>query len=108
MFVADIDAGVAIPVSRSREWVRSNQSHRKRDNRKEENHFSRCVRPCVVFNPVATSMYQNAWETRDVPVIHPVPGKCWISHYSVLPGPGKIMGPSNKKKNYFSFFYPRY
>src|SRR6218665_2545465 len=36
-------------------------------------------------------------KNRDVPVIHPVPGKCRISHYSVLPGPGKIMGPSNKK-----------
>ena len=35
---------------------------------------------------------------RDVPDIHPVPGKCRVSHYSVLPGPGKIMGPSNKKK----------
>ena len=34
-------------------------------------------------------------KNRDVPVIHPVPGKCRISHYSVLPGPGKIMGPSN-------------
>ena len=43
---------------------------------------------------------------RDVPDIHPVPGKCRISHYSVLSGPGKIMGPSNKKKNFFllSFF----
>src|SRR6218665_1713972 len=38
---------------------------------------------------------------RDVPVIHPVPGKCRISHYSVLPGPGKIMKPSNKKKFFF-------
>src|SRR6218665_3335722 len=36
--------------------------------------------------------------SRDVPDIHPVPGKCRVSHYSVLPGPGKIMGPSNKKK----------
>ena len=40
----------------------------------------------------------------EVPVIHPVPGKCRISHYSVLPGPGKIMGPSNKKKQNFSYF----
>ena len=36
--------------------------------------------------------------TRDVPDIHPVTGKCRVSHYSVLPGPGKIMGPSNNKK----------
>ena len=36
--------------------------------------------------------------SRDVPDIHLVPGKCRIYHYSVLPGPGKIMGPSNKKK----------
>src|SRR6218665_3925937 len=42
--------------------------------------------------------------TRDVPVIHPVPGKCRISHYSVLPGPGKIMGPNNKKK-FFPFYF---
>ena len=39
--------------------------------------------------------------SRDVPDIHPVPGKCRISHYSVLPGPGKIMGPSNKKNFFF-------
>ena len=39
--------------------------------------------------------------SRDVPVIHPVPGKCRISHYSVLPEPGKIMGPSNKKKPFW-------
>jgi len=38
---------------------------------------------------------------RDVPDIHPVPGKCRVSHYSVLPGPGKIMGPSNNKKKNF-------
>ena len=45
---------------------------------------------------------------RDVPIIHPVPGKCRISHYSVLSGPGKIMRPSNKKKkkNFFIFFLP--
>src|SRR6218665_978441 len=43
---------------------------------------------------------------RDVPDIHPVPGKCRISHYSLLPGPGKIMGPSNKKKIFFYFFLP--
>ena len=42
---------------------------------------------------------------RDVPVIHPVPGKCRISHYSVLPGPCKIMEPSNKKKFCFTFYY---
>ena len=46
---------------------------------------------------------------RDVPVIHPVPGKCRISHYSVLHGPGKIMGPSNKKRKIFflpfTFYY---
>ena len=39
---------------------------------------------------------------RDVPVIHPVPGKCRISHYSVLPGPGKIMGPSNYFLNFIT------
>ena len=44
---------------------------------------------------------------RDVPVIHPVPGKCRISHYSVLPGPGKIMGPSNKRKFFFYFLLPK-
>ena len=44
-------------------------------------------------------------EIRDVPVIHPVPGKCWISHYLVLSGPGKIMGLSNKKK-FFYFLLP--
>jgi len=38
---------------------------------------------------------------RDVPDIHPVPGRCRVSHYSVLTGPGKIMGPSNKKKSFF-------
>src|SRR6218665_2939292 len=42
---------------------------------------------------------------RDVPGIHPVPGKCRISHYSVLPGPGKIMGPSNKKEIFFLLFF---
>ena len=42
---------------------------------------------------------------RDVPVIHPVPGKCRITHYSVLTGPGKIMGLSNKK-NFFYFLLP--
>ena len=41
--------------------------------------------------------------SRDVPVIHPVPSKCRLFHYSVLPGPGKIMGPSNKK----NFFLPK-
>ena len=41
--------------------------------------------------------------SRDVSVIHPVPGKCQISHYSVLLGPGKIMGPSIKKKIFFYF-----
>src|SRR6218665_1281927 len=47
---------------------------------------------------------------RDVPVIHPEPGKCRISHYSVLPGHGKIMGLSNKKRYFllFTLFYPRY
>src|SRR6218665_1205955 len=40
--------------------------------------------------------------SRDVPDIHPVPGRCRISHYSVLPGPGKIMGSSNKKKFFFT------
>src|SRR6218665_260271 len=40
---------------------------------------------------------------RDVPVIHPVPGKCRIFHYSILPGPGKIMGPSNKKNFFLNF-----
>src|SRR6218665_1630658 len=45
---------------------------------------------------------------RDVPDIHPVPGKCRVSHYSVLPGPGKLMGPSNKKKKFFfNFFFTR-
>ena len=46
---------------------------------------------------------------RDVPDIHPVPGKCRVSHYSVLPGPGKIMGPSNKKKKkiFLNFFFTR-
>src|SRR6218665_3724087 len=48
-------------------------------------------------------MYTLTDNIRDVPVIHPVPGKCRISHYSVLPGPGKIMGPSNKK-NFFLLF----
>ena len=43
-------------------------------------------------------------ENRDVPDIHPVPGKCRVSHYSVLSGPGKIMGPSNKKKKFLLFF----
>src|SRR6218665_1759566 len=43
--------------------------------------------------------------SRDVPDIHPVPGKCRIYHYSVLPGPGKIMGPSNKKKFFFTFYF---
>ena len=44
---------------------------------------------------------------RDVPVIHPVPSKCRISHYLVLPGPGKIMGLSNKKKlkNFFFLLF---
>src|SRR6218665_2364170 len=46
----------------------------------------------------SASEYSNFEETRDVPVIHPVPGKCRISHYSALPGTGKIMRPSNKKK----------
>src|SRR6218665_3320500 len=41
----------------------------------------------------------------DVPVIHPVPGKCRISHYSVLSGPGKIMRPSKKKFKKKFFFY---
>ena len=47
------------------------------------------------------------WYTiyRDVPVIHSVPGKCRISHYSVLPGTGKIMGPSNKQKFFFTFYF---
>src|SRR6218665_3061079 len=43
--------------------------------------------------------------TNDVPDIHPVPGKCRVSHYSVLPEPGKIMGPSNKKKIFFFYFF---
>src|SRR6218665_3309482 len=50
-----------------------------------------------------TMNQMNLWTIRDVPVIHPVPGKCRISHYSVLPRPGKIMGPSNKK-NFFLLF----
>ena len=41
-------------------------------------------------------------QIRDVPDIHPVPGKCRVSHYSVLPGPGKIMKLSNKKKFFFT------
>ena len=44
---------------------------------------------------------------RDVPDIHLVPGKCRVSHYSVLSGPGKVMGPSNKKKFFFTFFLPK-
>jgi len=31
---------------------------------------------------------------RDVPVNHPVLGICRVSHYPVLPGPGKIIDPS--------------
>src|SRR6218665_1218213 len=44
---------------------------------------------------------------RDFPDIHPVPGKCRVSHYSVLPGPGKKTGPSKKKKKkkFFKFFF---
>src|SRR6218665_1337916 len=41
---------------------------------------------------------------RDVPDIHPVPVKCQASHYLVLPGLGKIMGPSNNKKQKKFFF----
>src|SRR6218665_3784847 len=48
--------------------------------------------------------YKLYKKNRDVPVIHLVPGKCRISHYSVLTGPDKIMGPSIKKKCYFLFF----
>ena len=43
---------------------------------------------------------------RYVPVIHPVPGKYQISHYSVLTGPGKIMGPSNKQIFFLLFLLP--
>src|SRR6218665_2426813 len=32
--------------------------------------------------------------SRDVPVNHPVLGRCRVSHYPVLPGPGKIIDPS--------------
>ena len=35
----------------------------------------------------------------DVPVNHPVLGICRVSHYPVLPGPGKIINPSK-----FNFF----
>ena len=42
---------------------------------------------------------------RDVPDIHPVPGKCRVSHYSVLPGPGKIMGRVIKKNFFLNFFF---
>src|SRR6218665_3285556 len=57
------------------------------------------------FHQSSVQLPKNCF--RDVPVIHPVPGKCRISHYSVLSGPGKIMGPSNKKiKNKkIIFFY---
>ena len=43
-------------------------------------------------------------DCRDIPVIHPAPVKCRVSHYSVSPGPGKIMGPSNKKEKIFFTF----
>src|SRR6218665_2468223 len=48
--------------------------------------------------PAPVGLLQGSVLARDVPDIHPVPSKCRVSHYSVLPGPGKIMGPSNKKK----------
>ena len=32
---------------------------------------------------------------RDVPVNHPVLGICRVSHYPVLPEPGRIIDPSN-------------
>jgi len=40
---------------------------------------------------------------RDVPGNHPVLGICRVSHYPVLPGPGKIMKPSK-----FNFFKVKY
>jgi len=40
---------------------------------------------------------------RDVPVNHPVLGICRVSHYPVLPGPGKIIDPSK-----FIFFKVKY
>ena len=44
----------------------------------------------------AVAPHLDRLQSRDVPDIHPVPGKCQISHYSVLSGHGKIMGPSNE------------
>ena len=41
--------------------------------------------------------------TRDVPVIHSVLGIFGLSHYSVLPGLGKIIRPSK-----FIFFKVKY
>src|SRR6218665_2972578 len=71
-----------------------------------------CFSPFYVTSANMVSFLPNFVHIiRDVPAIHPVPGKCPISHYLVLPEPGKIMGPSNKKKIcflLFTFFYPRY
>src|SRR6218665_873539 len=52
--------------------------------------------------PICTIVHCTS--TRDVPDIHPVPGKCRVSHYSVLPGPGKKRGPGKKKKKKKKFF----
>src|SRR6218665_615878 len=67
--------------------------------------------PILIFRflgSIGLTVYGSSYECdfiRDVPVIHPVPGKCWISHYSILPGPGEIMRPSNKRNFvYFLIF----
>ena len=79
-------------------------------------HITRTYSAAKYLAGLSTASIQPAWlnkpykllrTSRDLPVIHSVPGKCRISHYSVLPGPGKIMGPSNKKEKIFFTFYYR-
>src|SRR6218665_1311946 len=73
-----------------RQWIISARTHRSRS---KYNLFFSCTEQFSLTS------------VRDVPVIHPVPGKCRISHYSVLTGPCKIMGPSNKKKFFYFLFF---
>src|SRR6218665_3735311 len=87
-------------------WMGANRAHPAYSWRR--------IRICGLLLVKVLNLFQTASQcafisgllkSRDVPDIHPVPGKCRISHCSVLPRPGKIMGPSNKKKKIFTFVF---
>src|SRR6218665_1652381 len=75
-------------------------------------YFAMCfMRACILATPLwnFAGCPPSLTHSRDVPDIHPVPGKGRVFSYSVLTGPRKKKGPKKKKKKkiFFYFFFTR-